>query len=290
MLWCRGAPEVGPAAPSQSGPGRKEPSRWWGRGGGGITTRRCTRPWEAGVGETGWEGSAALLSWGGVAGLPHGGEASHPVARGSRKEELDTQMGWLLCECAGGLHNTQASEPLCGAASLSWASPSRPLRPGAQPASLWSTCLQRGAEDPRLWQEAGVAHAEGQGSWSHTLQGGGPSSLPAPCQCDPEPSSRPRTPESSHQGLSLGSQCQEHSGRGPSQRLTQLLVLSIRREPALSPSGPRGAFRQTLWCHGWSRTPAGQQSPGLCRGGRGGRAGCFQDDAQGPPRTEVPAL
>ena len=81
--------------------------------------------------ETGWEGSSALLSWGGVAGLLQGGEASHSVARSSRKEELDTQTGWLLCDCAGSLHNTQASEPLCRAASLSWASPSRPLRAGA---------------------------------------------------------------------------------------------------------------------------------------------------------------
>lgn len=94
---------------------------------------------------------------------------------------------------------------------------------------------------------------------------------PPPCQCDPESSSRPRTPESSRQGLSLGSECQEHSGRGPSQRLIQLLVLKIRREPALSPSGPRGAFWETLWCHGWSRTPAGQQSP--AEDGAGGRGG-----------------
>lgn len=40
------------------------------------------------MGETGWEGSVALLSWGGIAGLLQGGEASHPVARSSRKEEL----------------------------------------------------------------------------------------------------------------------------------------------------------------------------------------------------------
>ena len=125
--------------------------------------------------------------------------------------------------------------------------------------------------DPHLWQEAGVAHAEGRGSWSHTFPGGGPSSLLVPRQCDPESSSRPRTPESSRQGLSLGSQCQEHSGRGLSQHLIQLLVLNIRREPALSPSGPRGAFRQTLWCRGWSRTPAGQQS--LVEDGAGGRGG-----------------
>ena len=93
---------------------------------------------------------------------------------------------------------------------------------------------------------------------------------PPPRQCDPESSSRPRT-ESSRQGLSLGSQCQEHSGRGLNQCLIQLLVSNIRREPALSPSGPRGAFRQTLWCHGWSRTPAGQQSP--VEDGAGGRGG-----------------
>ena len=64
--------------------------------------------------------------------------------------------------------------------------------------------------------------------------------LPPRHLCDPEPSPRPRTPRSSCQDPSLGSQCQGHSGRGPSQCLIQLLVLNIRGECALSPSGPEG--------------------------------------------------
>lgn len=145
----------------------------------------------------------------------------------------------------------------------------------------------------RPW-EAGWEGSTGMLSWGSPRLGAGVlvphppvgwPFLPPRHLCDPEPSPRPRTPRSSRQDPSLGSQCQGHSGRGSSQCLIQLLVLSIRGERALSPSAP-GAFRQSLWSHSWGRTPAGQQSPASAQeGGLGG----FQDDARGPPRMEVPA-